>query len=436
MVVSGQRAAAAHADDGAISVTERILDRVFPGPRSFAIRLWNGTTLPAPEPVPFTLVLTHPGALRRMLLPPTDLAMGEAFVRGDFDVDGDLEAAVATVVDAALRRTPATWLAAGLAALSLPRTSAPGSVPPRARLHGRVHSVERDRAAVRHHYDVGNDFYALWLDRRMVYSCAYFPTGAEDLDAAQEAKLEHICRKLRLRPGERLLDIGCGWGGLVTYAAERYGVHALGVTLSEPQAEIGQARIASAGLGDRAEIRVCDYREVAGGPFDKIVSIGMVEHVGRNKLPEYFRQAWTLLKPGGLFLNHGITARGVRTPWRRAAPRGTFMQAHIFPDGELIPVAQVLAPAQDAGFEVRDVENLREHYARTLRLWLGRLDAARARAIVVVGEARYRVWRIFLAASAQGFAAGRTEVFQALLARSETAGAVRLPWSRADLYRN
>ena len=181
---------------------------------------------------------------------------------------------------------------------------------------------------------------------------------------------------------------------------------------------------------------MCDYREVAGGSFDKIVSIGMVEHVGRNKLPEYFRQAWTLLKPGGLFLNHGITARGVRTPWRRFAPRGTFMQAHIFPDGELIPIAQVLAPAQNTGFEVRDVEDLREHYARTLRLWLGRLDAARAHAIEVVGEARYRVWRIFLAASAQGFAAGRTEVFQAVLARPETAGAMRLPWSRADLYRS
>ncbi|HXF82726.1 MAG TPA: cyclopropane-fatty-acyl-phospholipid synthase family protein, partial [bacterium] len=327
------------------------------------------------------------------------------------------------------------WLAAAVAALRLPRTAAPGRVPPRARVSGRIHSPSRDRTAVRHHYDIGNDFYALWLDRRLVYSCAYFPTGTEDLDAAQEAKLELICRKVRLRPNERLLDIGCGWGGLVAYAAERYGARAVGITLSEPQASLGRERLRAAGLEDRAEIRVCDYREVADGPFDKIVSVGMVEHVGRPQLPAYFRQAWRLLRPGGLFLNHGITVRGGAVPWRRAR-RQSFIQAHIFPDGELLPIADNLAPAQQVGFEVRDVENLREHYARTLRLWRQRLEARRAEAVAQVGEERYRMWRIYLAACAQGFAVGRTQVFQTLLARPDDTGRAHLPWSRADLYRD
>ena len=435
MAVSGDQAVSARADAQATALTTRILDRLFPPPRAFAVRLWNGLALPASTEPPFTLVLTHPGALRRILLPPTDLTAGEAFVRGDFDVEGDLETAVAAVVEAAGKRSTLDWATAALQTLALPRTAAQGQIPPRARLRGPRHTPKRDRAAVQHHYDVGNDFYALWLDRRMVYSCAYFPTGTEELNAAQEAKLEHICRKLRLRPGERLLDIGCGWGGLVAYAAQHYGVHALGVTLSEPQALVGRERIAAAGLGDHAEIRACDYREVSGAPFDKIVSIGMVEHVGRSRLPEYFCQVWRLLRPGGLFLNHGITARGLAMPWRRLGPGRSFMQAHIFPDGELVPIAPTLAAAQRAGFEVRDLENLREHYARTLRLWLRNLEAHRREATVLVGKARYRTWRIFLAASAQGFAAGRTEVFQALLARPEASGAVPLPWSRADLYR-
>ena len=369
-----------------------------------------------------------------MLLPPTDLAVGEAFVRGDFDVEGDLEAAVAAMAQAALAQPLGAWIRVALRALALPRTTAAGSVLPRARLSGRRHSLARDRTAVRHHYDVGNDFYALWLDRRLVYSCAYFPTGTEDLDAAQEAKLEHICRKLSLRPGERLLDIGCGWGGLVRYAAARHGVSALGVTLSEPQARFARERIRADGLTDRAEVRVADYREVTGEPFDKLVSVGMFEHVGRARLREYFRQAWALLRPGGLFLNHGIAARPAAAIHRGTGLGPSFMQAHIFPDGELEPIADTLAAAEAIGFEVRDVENLREHYARTLRLWLRNLEAHSRRAVELTGEARFRTWRLFLAASAQGFAAGRTEVFQALLARPDASGRVSLPWSRAHLY--
>ncbi len=423
-------------DVRASHLTVRILDRLF-APRAFAVRLWNGTTLPAAGDAPrFTIVLTHPGALRRMLIPPTDLTIGEAYVRGDFEIEGDLEAAVAAAVAASSARSASTWLLASAIALALPRTTpaAPGTVLTRARLRGRLHSLDRDRTAVRHHYDTGNDFFALWLDRRMVYSCAYFPTGTETLDAAQEAKLEHLCRKLRLRPGERLLDIGCGWGALVLYAAERYGVQAVGVTLSEPQARIGQERIAAAGQQHRAAIRVCDYRQVGDGPFDKIVSVGMFEHVGRARLPEYFRQAWDLLRPGGLFLNHGITGRTRPSVWKRLGLRSSFMQAHIFPDGELEPIHESLAAAEAAGFEVRDVENLREHYARTLRLWLANLEAQRDRAMALVGESRYRTWRLYLAASAQGFVAGRTGVCQALLARPDASGTVTLPWTRGDLY--
>lgn len=434
MAVSGKRVDTVPRDARAASTTERILDRLFSRHRPFTVRLWNGTTLPAAGDSRFTIVLTHPGALRRMLLPPTDLGVGEAFVRGDFEIEGDLEAAVGVMADAALSRSPREWIAVALLALALPRMAAGGTVLPRAQLSGRRHSLARDRIAVRHHYDVGNDFYALWLDRRLVYSCAYFPMGTEDLDTAQEAKLEHICRKLRLRPGERLLDIGCGWGGLVRYAAARYGVHTLGVTLSEPQARYAQEQIRADGLDGRAEVRVVDYREVRDEPFDKLVSVGMFEHVGRERLPEYFRQAWALLRPGGLFLNHGIAARPTAVIRHTRALGPSFMQAHIFPDGELEPIADTLVAAEAVGFEVRDVENLREHYARTLRLWLRNLEAQSRRAVEVAGEGRFRTWRLFLAASAQGFAAGRTEVFQALLARPDASGTVALPWSRAHLY--
>lgn len=434
MVVSGKQADAVPANARAVLTTERILDRLFSARRPFTVRLWNGATIPAAGDAQFTIALTHPGALRRMLLPPTDLSAGEAFVRGDFDVEGDLEAAVAVMAQAALSQSPREWIQVGLWAWTLPRTTAGGTVLPRAQLSGRRHSLARDRTAVRYHYDVGNDFYSLWLDRRLVYSCAYFPLGTEDLDAAQEAKLEHICRKLRLRPGERLLDIGCGWGGLVRYAAARYGVHALGVTLSEPQAGYAQEQIRADGLEGRAEVRVVDYREVKDEPFDKLVSVGMFEHVGRERLPEYFRQAWALLRPGGLFLNHGIAARPTAVIRRTRGLGPSFMQAHIFPDGELEPIADTLVAAEAVGFEVRDVENLREHYARTLRLWLRNLDAQSQRAVEVAGEGRFRTWRLFLAASAQGFAAGRTEVFQTLLARPDASGAVALPWSRTYLY--
>jgi len=295
-------------------VTLALLEDLFgsSSERPFALRLWDGT-VDGPgvghEPS-FTLVLNRPGALRRMLLPPTDLTLGEAYLRDDFDVEGDLEKATELAdVLAARLRSPAMLARLARRLRELPADEVPeksGDVTS-SHLRGKLHSRQRDAAAVRSHYDVGNEFYALWLDGRMVYSCAYFETGEEDIDTAQEAKLDLICRKLRLEPGESLLDIGCGWGSLVLHAAERHGVRATGITLSERQATFARARISEAGLADRCHIEVRDYRDLPrGAVFDKVVSVGMFEHVGRARLPTYFSQAYRLTRPGGLFLNHGI----------------------------------------------------------------------------------------------------------------------------------
>ena len=440
----------------AIRHAANLLERLIPPPRSFNIRFWDGTELPAAGRPAFTLVLNHPGALRRMFTPPLELSLGEAFIYGDVDLEGDILAAPAVMdtfgaqpyalVD--LLAMARDYLALPTAERDRPQT---GRGP--ARLSGALHSRERDRAAIRYHYDVGNDFYALWLDRRMQYSCAYFPTGTEDLDTAQQCKLEHICRKLRLRPGERLLDIGCGWGGLAVYAAATYGVEVLGVTLSQKQAEYADAQIARADLGQAAAVKVQDYRDLGAESFDKIVNVGMFEHVGRRRLPEYFAQAFRLLKPGGLFLNHGISLRTRRqhavtadkplgappSAWQSWVEQnlvgtGTFSARYIFTDGELTPVSEVNTVAEAAGFEVRDVENLREHYALTLRQWANRLTTRQSEAVKLVGEVTYRTWRLYLAGSAHGFETGQINVNQTLLAKLADGGRARVPYSRADLY--
>ncbi|HET7322480.1 MAG TPA: cyclopropane-fatty-acyl-phospholipid synthase family protein, partial [Longimicrobiaceae bacterium] len=290
------------------------LEHIFPAPRSFAIRLWTGETLPAAGTPDFTLVVSSPGSLRRMFRPPVELSLGEAYLRRDFSVEGDLSAAFEIVpVARQAFRSAGSVAALAMEWLRLPdgdagRETQLGTHVP-ARLRGRRGTRDRNQAAIQYHYDVGNEFYQLFLDRRMVYSCAYFPGGTEDLDSAQEAKLELICRKLRLRAGEQLLDIGCGWGGMLIHAAQHYGVEGVGVTLSRAQLELGRERVRAAGLERRVQLELCDYRELEGRPFDKIVSVGMFEHVGRVGQAEYFAQAFRLLSPGGLFLNHAISDR-------------------------------------------------------------------------------------------------------------------------------
>ncbi len=274
------------------------------------------------------------------------------------------------------------------------------------------------------------EFYRAFLDPDLVYSCAYFDDGIETLQDAQRAKIDYSLRKLRLRSGERLLDIGCGWGALIVRAAKEHGAYVLGVTLSERQYEEARGRIEQLGLGDRARVERWDYRELPATTFDKIVSIGMVEHVGRRKLPGYFANAYKLLKPGGLFLNHGIALGG--SGWDGRS--GGFIGRFIFPDGELVPISESLGIAEAAGFEVRDVESLREHYARTLREWVRNLEANKERAAAAAGEQSYRAWRLYMAGSAQGFRRGRLSIFQSLLAKPAPGGQVAVPATRRDLY--
>ncbi len=456
----GNPGLANHSLDTKAAVSTRLLiEHAFgqTGPRRFSVRLWNGEIMPAETAQPrFTLVLNHPGALRSMFRLPLELALGEAFIYGDFDIEGDIFAAISWMAGLARASfTPAEAWKLLMRVRALPSGNlhpaqgrphpaqgrphpAQGRGP--ARLKGRPHSRARDRAAITYHYDVGNDFYRLWLDRRMTYSCAYFITGEEDLDTAQQQKYEHICRKLRLQPGERLLDIGCGWGGLVLYAAQNYGVQAVGVTLSARQSEYAARQIAAAGMSGRAEVRLQDYRDLADESFDKIVSVGMFEHVGREHLPEYFEHTRRLLRPGGLFLNHGISRRPPEAAGRaralverRILGSNAFIQRYVFPDGELVPLSEVNLYAERAGFEVRDVENLREHYALTLRHWVRRLEARWQEAVQVSDEVTARIWRLYMAASAYGFDAGNINVNQTLLHKA-VPGRRFLPWTRADIY--
>ena len=349
-------------------------------------------------------------------------------------MEGDLEAAFDAVAELTprLSATKAARLLKDVSALRRHRGHAPASV--KARVGGRKHSKSRDRQAIQHHYDVSNAFYALWLDERMIYSCAYFPSGAETLDEAQERKLELICRKLRLLPGERLLDVGCGWGGAALYAAERYGARVTGITLSQRQLDEATARARSAGLLDDAvRIELRDYREV-DGTFDKVVSIGMAEHVGRANLARYFSSAWDSLETGGLMLNHAISQGPRPLTGSSDVISGEFIQRYVFPDGEILPLWEYVQAAEQAGFEVRDVEDLREHYAKTLRHWRRNLEDSWDAAVAEVGEERARLWRLFLAGSAHGFERAHVAVHQVLLAKPGPGGQVRLPASRSDIY--
>jgi cyclopropane-fatty-acyl-phospholipid synthase len=400
-------------------------------PRDYAIRLWDGSTWDAEsgQPVRFTMVIRHPGSLRTMFLRQSESAMGESYIYDDFDIEGSMESAL-SMVEYLFRLQLSGWdrLRVATQLLRLPRHLKARAGRQAVKLDGAEHSIERDRQAVTYHYNTSNDFFALYLDKRMVYSCAYFESPEEDLETAQKRKLDYICRKLRLQKGDRLLDIGCGWGGLIIYAAKKYKVSALGITLSEPQASLANERIRKAGLSDRCRVEVRDYRHVAGaGTFDKIVSIGMVEHVGESKLREYFSQGWRLLRPGGVFLNHGIAHPPLAT-------RGqSFSQAYVFPDGEPVPINVSTRIAEEVGFEVRDVESLREHYMLTLRHWVRRLEARHEAAVKATDEATYRVWRLFMSASAYEFKTGLCNVYQSLLVKSDR-GSSGLPLTRSDWY--
>jgi cyclopropane-fatty-acyl-phospholipid synthase len=404
-------------------------------PRDFTVELWDGTTW-QPEKNQFDRWrwrINNPEGLRAAALSSNrQVALAEAYIYGDFDITGDIEAAF-PLADYLINRPWSTKEKLGLMSMALglpsPKRGLSDAGP---HLHGRPHSKRRDQQAVSYHYDVSNDFYALWLDQNMAYSCAYFEHPDDDLDAAQRNKFDYICRKLRLKAGEKLLDVGCGWGGLILHAVREFGVRALGITLSTEQFEFAQARIRDLGLSNQCEVRLVDYRDLdEPGAYDKLASVGMVEHVGQPQLTEYFAQAFRLLRPGGLFMNAGIGRAGSRP--KVAQP--TFTDTYIFPDSSLVCIADMLCPAEQAGFEVRDVENLREHYHLTLQYWLRRLEARAEEAQRAAGEIKYRMWRVYLAGSAHYFRTARLGLYHTLLVKNDN-GHSRLPLTRADWYRN
>jgi cyclopropane-fatty-acyl-phospholipid synthase len=374
-----------------------------------------------------TLVFRSPDALRRILTAPGELGLGRAYVAGDLDVEGDIFDAFSALrsrfetANVAPRDIARLVHAAGLDALK-------PLAPPEeeARLRGLRHSRERDAAAIAHHYDVSNAFYRMILGPSMTYSCAVWSSEGDTLEDAQAAKHELICRKLGLREGMRLLDIGCGWGGMVMHAARLHGVEAVGITLSREQVEWGRRAVTEAGLADRIQIREQDYRDVHGGSFDAISSIGMFEHVGLRHLGLYFRQIARLLRPEGRLLNHGISRPAIRRTRTGGRPpvtpprlrRRSFVDRYVFPDGELHEIGSVVSAIGSAGLEVRHVEGLREHYPLTLRSWVANLEENWNEAVTEVGEPRARIWRLYMAASALGFEAGQIQIHQVLAVRN------------------
>jgi cyclopropane-fatty-acyl-phospholipid synthase len=389
------------------------LERALPD-RPFRVEFWDGTELPATSGngVPRFLVRS-PRAIAHALRSPGQLGIGRAYVSGDLEVD-DMDAVI---------RLLDTWEAPPLGlgerarlAMAAARACGLAAVPrvPRAeaRHHGRRHSSERDARSVRHHYDLPPEFFALFLDQSMTYSCAIFSRGAQTLEEAQETKLELVCTKLGLKPGQRVLDVGCGWGSFALHAAERHGVHVTGITLSSPQADIARRRAAEAGLSDRIDIRVMDYRELRGEQFDAIASIGMVEHVGERNIDLYAECLAGLLAPGGKLLNHGIAHLPPGSPYG-----GPFSDHYVFPDGAPLHLSRVLTALERAGFEQLHIEGFREDYAETLRHWARRLDDNLAAATRLAGEERVRVWRLYLRAARNGFETRFTSVYQVLCER-------------------
>ncbi|MBB3083351.1 class I SAM-dependent methyltransferase [Geodermatophilus sabuli] len=387
------------------------------------LRTWDGSVA-GPEGAPVVAVRSR-RALRRLAWSPGELGLGRAYVAGELDMEGDVFATLEALTSAGrLASRHASPAATVRERLDLLRAAArlgalgPAPAPPpeevRLRRFGRRHTRARDAAAITHHYDISNDFYRLVLGPTMVYSCAVWESPATGLDAAQEAKLDLVCRKLGLTPGTRLLDVGCGWGSLALHAAGQYGASVVGVTLSPAQAELARARVADSGLGDRVEIRVQDYRDVTDGPFDAISSIGMAEHVGAGGMPGYVRALHDLLRPGGRLLNHAIAGNDEATTDRDP---DTFITRFVFPDGELQSLAGTVTALESGGLEVLDVEALRRHYALTLRAWVERLEKHWDAAVGTSTEGRARVWRLYMAACALAFERGLMGVNQVLVRR-------------------
>jgi cyclopropane-fatty-acyl-phospholipid synthase len=385
-----------------------------------AFRLYDGSRL-GPDYAPATIVVRSPDALRRMVQAPNDLGLGRAYVAGDIDLEGDVFEALSLREQIPSFRLGPRQIAAGLRLVGVRGLRKVPPPPEEVKLSGRRHSKARDAAAVSHHYDVSNEFYRIVLGPSLTYSCAVWSSPDITLEDAQAAKHELICQKLALEPGMRLLDIGCGWGGMLLHAAQHHGVRAVGVTISKKQVELTEKRIAEAGLSDRVEVRLQDYRDVDDGPYDAISSIGMFEHVGLSQLATYFDGCARLLRPGGRLLNHQIGRPAVgpgSSAGTKFAKRG-FVDAYVFPDGELHEVGGVVTALQESGFEVRHLESLREHYALTLRRWVANLERDWETAVRASSEGRARVWRLYMAGSALGFEDGRIQVHQVLAVKPD-----------------
>jgi cyclopropane-fatty-acyl-phospholipid synthase len=386
-------------------------------PVSLRLQLWNGLAYDLGPTPAVTLKVKEPSAVRA-LVAADFVHLGEAFIREQIDVEGPIAEAfrAADALVHGARPQAATWA--------------------RLRRAFGGHSRKADARAIEHHYDVSNAFYQLWLDRNMAYSCAYFHGDADTLDLAQEQKFEHICRKLMLAPGERLLDIGCGWGGLILHAARHHGAQALGITLSRNQFDYARERIAHEGVGDRCRVELLDYRDVPEGEkFDKIASVGMFEHVGLGNLALYFGKIERLLADGGVVMNHGITTMD---PKSRAVGMGAgeFIDRYIFPHGEVPHLSLAIRSMSEQNLEAIDVESLRHHYAKTLGFWASRLEAEQARARALVGEQRYRTWLIYLAGCAHAFSQGWISLHQILAVKARRAGMAPVRWTREHQYRS
>ncbi len=410
-----------------------LAEELLGGPLPVRLRAWDGSEAgPVGGPV---LIVRDRRALRRMIWKPGELGLARAWVAGELDVEGDLYQLLDSLSGLLWERTEDTR---GLldsvrdpvlraAARSLLRLAGPlpPPAPPAEEIRGRSgsrHSKRRDKQAISHHYDVGNDFYRLVLGPSMVYSCAYWSSYGSDatLEDAQRDKLDLVARKLNLKEGDRLLDVGCGWGSMAVHAAREYGARVVGVTLSREQAAYARKRIAEEGLTDLIEIRVQDYRDVDDGPYDAISSIGMAEHVGAVKYREYADTLYGLLRPGGRLLNHQISRRP--EPDEGAYEVDPFIDSYVFPDGELAPMGRTLSTLEDAGFEVRDVEAIREHYALTLRRWVANLEGDWDRAVRLTSPGRARIWRLYMAASAVSFERNRIGVNQFLAVKTPVSG--------------